>query len=82
MLTGEIRLNDYWNSSSTLYTRIVPIFMFIPVKTYLSFNASVVYWFILILSYYFRIQFWSFLFFRVTFKVELSCLLSCYLCYT
>ncbi len=50
--------------------------MFIPVKTYLSYNEHVVFGFILTLSYYFRILFWSFLFFRVTFKVELICLLT------
>ncbi len=44
--------------------------MFIHVKTYLSYNTHVVFWFILKLSYYFHTQFWSFLFFWVTFKVE------------
>ncbi len=66
MLTGEISEN----SSGTLYTRIVAIFLFITVKTYLSYNECVAFEFILTLSYYFCIQFWSFLLIRAIFKLE------------
>ncbi len=47
----NIRLNHYWNSSGTLYTRIIQIFVFFPVKTYLSYNTCVVFGFILTLLF-------------------------------
>ncbi len=51
-------------------------FVFIPVKKYLSYNARVVFEFILSLLYYFRIHFSSFVLIQVTFKLEPSCVLT------